>query len=520
MVTSFRSLLTRPWLAPAILAIWLAVVHVRAADVGLLSDSWSMLLAASRPLGEALGHSYRYHTIPVTNLLTLVQWHLFGLVEWPYQLLNLGGVLAVAVVFQRWVRRLTGDGRIGLVAALLWLTNASFFQIVYWPVVGTFQSLGVVLYLLALFAVLDQRPVRFAVFSALAFFTYEPMVSVVGVGLGLVILRSRSAGREAEGDSARPLPAPATLLSLRPWFLAAGAVALAIVLVKAPALLGGGQVASPFHGAAEVEQRLELGARALLAVFTQRGSGTEVERWMGHGLGFDRLTVALVWLLGFAVVGVAAARRGTPVTRFALAWLALHFVVLSLATRIVSRHLYLLALPAALLAATFLVRGGAWLIARGLPVRLAALAGGLVAAVLGLGAATDLGRADRVHERATAAARELNGRLVAAIRRGATVHVADLPARMGGEGVPAFAFLNGTHARLELATPGTFERERLRLWFTRPAPAGQKLFANGSRATTRAQLEEWAAQPSTLVLLWDEKLGRVVELPAPARLPL
>lgn len=495
----------RPWLVPTVLTLWFLLLHGRAADLGILSDSASMLLAASRPLGEALAHGYRYHTIPVTNLFTMVQWRLFGFVEWPYQALNLAGVLAVALLFRRLAERLTGDGRVAFLAAVVFLANASYFQIVDWSVVGTFQSLGVVFSLLALGAVLAGGPVRFALFSILAFFTYEPMVSVVPVGLLLHTLTPGPSPAGGRGENGGRVSAhvgtgfrAARIRDLRPWLLAAAAVGLVIALVKVPAVAGEGHLVNPPRGMADVTARLGLAARGTFATLALRASTPSL------GLGFDQTPAVLAWLAGFALLAAWLVRRGTRATRFALGWFALHLALLTVSTRIASRHLYLLALPAALLLATALLR-----LHQRLPRRFATPVVALGLAFLAFCSGRDLARADRAHETATAGARDLEARVVDALRRGRQVHLVDLPAIVGREGLPAFAFLNGTHARIELAMGAPLDRQRVRLWTSAPPPPGPKIYANGSRPLAPGALEAWRAEPETTVLVWDPALARV-----------
>lgn len=496
-------LLHRPGLAAGALGLWFLLFHGRAADAGILSDSWSMLLAASRPLGQALAHTYRYHTIPVTNAFTALQWRLFGLSEAPYQWLNLLGIFLVAWLFVRLAERLSGDRRLAVLAGAVLLASASFYQVTYWPVVGTFHSLGAVFYLLALGATLDGRPWRLALFAVLGFVTYEPMISIVPVALGLRLL---APSRRELGPR---------LLTLGPWLGAALLVAAAVAAIKLPALARGDQLVSPAESSPQIQQRVELAARAVVSAFTLRGSTTVLDTWMGFAAVPNRLGVALAWLGAGLVFGAWAAWRGTRTTRVALLWFTGHLGVLALGTPIVSRHLYLLALPAALLSATLLVRTLERLVARGLAPRLGFALGAFVLAGLAFGASRDLVIADRAHEDATAVARDLSQRLVTWTAQGRTVHVADLPARIGPPGLQAFAFLNGTHARLELAAPTTYRREQLQFWYTREPPPGRRAYANGSRPMSLEELERRAAEPDQAVLRYEPASGRLVELGAP-----
>jgi hypothetical protein len=492
MADSEGSSTRRPWLPALGLCLWFVLVHGRAVDAGLLSDAWSKLAVGSRPWVEALGHPFRYHTSPVTDGLAALEWRLFGHFELGYQVLNLLGLLAVSLLFQRFVSRLTGDLRVATLASGLLVANASFYQNVYWPAVGSFQSLAIALYLLATGAALDDRPWRFATLAGLAFLTYEPMISVVPLALLAPSLRRKERPRQ------------------RRLWLAAGAVLLLVAAVKVPVAVAGGQLTTRVVGEASLTTRLGLATRGAVATFAGRGSAPAVEALMGHRPGRDPGLVAGLWLAALATLGAGACFRGGFPVRLAVVWFGGHLAILAWATPIESRHLHLLALPAALLVATAVVNGYAAARRRGVPRTFAVgLAAGFVA-LLVAGGLGDLARADDVHERATAAVQDLRTRLVMAAAAGRTVHVVNLPARLEDGGLTAFAFLNGTHALFELAVPDVPVRERLRLWRTWPVPRDRKAFANGSRLAYRDELESWAERD--LVWVWDDDDGHVVAL--------
>src|SRR5688500_1898002 len=94
----------------------------------------------SRPLREALLTRLDYHFSPGAHLLDGLLWRAFGMRDALYQVENLLSLGILAGALYALTRRLFRDARVALVALLLYLANASFYEVPLWPVVGNFQS--------------------------------------------------------------------------------------------------------------------------------------------------------------------------------------------------------------------------------------------------------------------------------------------------------------------------------------------------------------------------------------------
>jgi hypothetical protein len=512
---SIRGLLAFPVLA--LLAVWVLALYWQALGVGVLSDGWVLLEIGSRGLLRAPFVLLGYHTIPVTHLFDAVMWKLFHLHERLYELANLVGLGLTGWLIYLLGAVLFGRRRVGLLAALLFLANSSFYEVPFWSVVGNLQSLAAVFYLGGIFAVhravRSPRPAGWAALFAacvlLAFFTYEPAVSLLPVGLLQALLMP--------AEDEKPLR------RLRPFALPALAVVLVVGISKLLTSASGQQAMFLPRTGAELMFRAYLLVRGCIAIFTLRGSDSRIYRTLSFGLipasgtALYTFLVALwlVLLAGVAVLGLARSRPAA--VRLLVAWFAVHMLTISAATAIVSRHFYLAAIPAALLSSWALWRG-AEIAAGALESRLAlpateGVAAGLAFFVLALlvsGAVTDLDAAAKVHLEATAASR----RTVELARMGASrgaryLVLVNFPGTLVRDGVNAFAFVNGLTEALSLSSQGAVGRPRL-VYTGPPAPEGR--FANRSRPILPAQLGRFAADPQTQVLAFNGRESTVTEL--------
>jgi hypothetical protein len=210
-------------------------------------------------------------------------------------------------------------------------------------------------------------------------------------------------------------------------------------------------------------------------------------------------------------------RSRTPAVRFLVAWFAVHMIIVSAATGIVSRMFYLGAIPAALLSSWLLWRG-AEIAAAALSRRLAlssedGVAVGLVFFVLALlvsGATTDLDLAARIHREATNDSRVTVELARAGLARGARhLVLVNFPAILVRDGVNAFAFVNGLTEELALKTNGGVSQPGLARTYA-IAPDGR--FANGSQLLSLAELDRLIADPQNQVLAFDAQEGAPKDL--------
>jgi hypothetical protein len=503
---------------PALLlfAAYVAIFYRRAFSSGVISDGWVMLEIGSRGLAKAPLALLSYHIIPIANLFVALLWKLFGLRELAYQVLNLAELAIVGWLVARLGNRLFAETRVGLLAGLLFLSNASFYDVPLWPVIGNFHSLAAMLYLAALsavhHAVRAERPAKwlgaFALCSLLAFFTYEPTVSLVAVG-PLYACFVPAGGGEPGGwragvSRARPL---------------APALAAVAAVVLASKLWAASQGSALFLAAGNGQSpaiRPYLFVRACIGLFTLRGADPALYSVFSFGTfepigGRPFLRLLALWLLGLtALAAWLILRSSEPAVRFLTAWLLAHLLTVSAGIEIVSRHFYLAALPASLLLARALGRG-----AERAAARISAPAGALllpVVALLVAGARTDLDAAAAVHREATRAAR----RITELVRRrldagGAPPRVAlvNMPAILIRDGMAAFTFGNGLHQQVRMAT----ERRVPRAWpFHTYSTAPPGTFADKSLEIPLGRLAALVRDPGHLVLRFDPVSRDVLEV--------
>jgi hypothetical protein len=512
-----RLLRSGPYALPvlALLAVWVLALYRQALTLGVLSDGWVLLGIGSRGLRRAPFVLLGYHTIPVTHLFNAVLWKLFHLHETAYQLLNLAEMGLVG-----WLIYLLGvvlfkRPRVALLAALLFLANSSFYEVSCWSVVGNFQSLAAIFYLGGIFAVhralRSPRPAGWAALFALcvllAFFTYEPAVSLLPVGLLQAVLMP---AKEGTSD----WTTTSLLRRLRPFVLPATAVALVVGVSKALTSASGHTALFLPRSLDELKFRVFLLVRGCIAIFALRGADSKLYYLLSFGLAPGAGTLLHKLLVGFwvlALSGAAAllmARSRTPAVRFLVVWFAVHMLVLSTATAIVSRMFYLGAIPAALLSSWLLWRGAeaaAAVLGRRLALpstdRVAVGLAFFALALLVSGATTDLDLAARIHHEATVASRQTVDLAREGLAAGARhLVLVNFPAILVRDGVNAFVFVNGLPEELVLKTHGGVTRPRLARTYAF-APDGR--FANGSQLLSPAELDRLVADRETQVLAFD-----------------
>ncbi len=514
---------------PALLlfALFTAILYRRAFASGLIGDSWVLLEIGRRGITKAPFVLLSYHFIPVANLFVALLWKLFRLHEAAYQALNLLELAVVAWLAARLGRGLFAEARVGLLAGLLFLANSSFYDVPLWPVVGNFHSLAAMFYLAALFALRTESPARrnglFALFTLLGFFTYEPTLSVLAVG-ALYVFFAPFAG-EGTADWRAGLSRVRALL---PALLGVPAVVLASKIWASRH----GSV--PFfvpHDLQALTIRGFLLVRACLGLFSLRGADPALYAIFSFGSfvpigGRAFLTLVAAWLLALGALAAWLLVKGSPAVRFLTAWLTLHLLMVAAGIEMVSRHYYLAALPASLLASRALWRGAegavAFLVRRSLlpaPGLPTAHAGTflllLPLTLLMTGAWTDLDAAAAVHREATAASRAVTAlvaRCLAADPAPRIVTV-NLPTILVRDGMAAFTFGSGLNEQLRLVFD---DRLRKPLYTHTYSTGAQGAFAGASQEITFSRLGSLIRQPGNLVLRFDPWSRRVVEADQPS----
>jgi hypothetical protein len=484
---------------------------------GVISDAWHLLYIGSRPLGEALSTRLDYHFIPGTHFLNAVLWRLLGLRDGLYQVVNLAEIWMVGAALYFVGRQLFSRASVALLAAVLFLANASFHEVPFWAGVGNFHSLAALLYLAGMAAALQAgrslRPlpwsILFAACGLAAFFTYEPAFSLFPVGVLAAAL-------------ARDVPPEERW---RVWFrrgkwpLVAAAAAVVIVLAAKSRLAAAGDRALFLPETLnELAVRLLFVVREVIHVFTLRGDGAAVQRVVAAGTrsGFGQPlfhAILVGWLLLFAVIAAFLVVRGRPAMRLAALWFTVHIVLLAASIIPQSRHYFLAALPAALLSAGLLwtgaERAAAWL-GRRSTADWSAQPAFLVLLVLLLvlpGAKRDLDHAAVLYGQATAATRQVRAAVQQRLAHRpalSSVVLLNLPSQLAQDGIGVYFFVNGMHQMVELATGGQVGMRQVRLFHT-DFGAHRATYANGSQPITMTELDATVRDLSALVLIFDPR---------------
>lgn len=505
-----------------LLACVAAVFYWAARRCGVISDAWELLHIASLGLPEALFVPLSYHVIPVTLLITTIHWKVFGLWEPGYQIVNLGELVLSAWLVYFFGLRLFGRPLVALLAALLLLTNASFYEVTCWPVIGNFQIAAGLLQLGGLFAV--DRAVRstrpapwaglFGLCAVLAFFTYEPAISLLPAGVLYAALVPPPGGDRSWRQMWR---------RAAPLLVASALAFLPMIAAKIHAASSGQTALFLPENLDAVRTRLHFLIRGCIGIFTLRGSDGAAYFWFYPG-GFPPawgssyhhvLIFGWLGLMGVLTL-LALFRSREPAVPFLALWFWLYVAIVSVATTLTSRQYYLAAIPAALLSAWAIFRvadaaGRAF--SRRDPATLAATLAFLAFALLAAGAKSDINDVADLHRQATQASRRLRELMIHRASSGPLDEVAilNLPGRIVRNGMGAYAFVNGTRPMAKLATNGLVAWDKV-FFYTTSSPVAPGAWASGTRSITLADLDRKIDDPRRLVLWFDPRSRTMVEL--------
>jgi hypothetical protein len=503
----------------ALLGCAALVLYWRVLRCGIISDAWELLRIANLGLPDALFAPLSYHVIPVTHLITTIHWKIFGLWEPGYQIVNIALLAVSAWLVYLLGVRLFGRPLLALLAALLLLANSSFYEVTCWPVIGNFQIAAGLLQLGGLYAAhrATRSPHRalwaalFALAAVLAFFTYEPAISLLPAGILYAALVPPEGGDRSWRQMWR---------RSAPLLIAAAVAFLPMLAAKIHAASVGQTALFLPENLDALRTRIHFIIRACIAIFTLRGSDPATYT-LFYPLGLPPAwgsswhhAILAGWLALMGILSLLALFKSRqPAVPFLILWFWLHIAIVSVATVIVSRQYYLAAIPAALLLAWVIFRLADALASRFgrepavVSATLAFLAFGLLAA----GAKSDLDDAAAIHREATVAARRV--RELVAPRIGSLDEVAllDLPARIVRNGVGAFAFVNGTRPMVLLTLEGRVPEGQVNFYTTstRIVPG---TFANGTRTISLNELDRKIADQRRLVLWFDPRRQTIVEL--------
>lgn len=517
----------------ALLTLATSVLRWRELRCGIISDAWELLYIANLGLPEALFVRLSYHVIPVTHLLTTILWKIFGFWEPGYQLVNLAElVVAGWLVYLFGVRLFRGPSRylVALLAALLLVANSSFYEVTSWPVIGNFQILAGLLQLGGLFAV--HRAVRsprpapwaalFGLAAILAFFTYEPAISLLAAGVLYAALVPPEGEAPWHQAGWRQIDWRQMWRRTAPILTGAVLAFVPMIVVKVLAASAGSKSLFLPEDLNMVAVRLQFLIRSCLGVFTLRGSDAAVVG-LYHPLGWAppwgsalHFAFFAAWL---AILGgltlLAPLRSRQPALLFLGLWFWIYVGTVSVATLLASRQTFLAAIPASLLMAWGICRlgeaaAGAFArpeareaVAAALPV--------LVFALLAIGAKSDIDASAALHREATLASRRVRELILQRVAAGPVQEIAlvNLPARLLDRGVGAFAFINGTLPMTRLVTNETILQRQIRFYGT---PPDLNNLANATKEISLTELALRIEDPKHLVLWFDPQQRTVVEL--------
>lgn len=517
----------------ALLTVVTVVLYWRSRSCGIMSDSWGLLWIATLGIPEALFYKLSYHIIPVTHLLNVILWKIWGLWEPGYQLTNLAELGLSAWVLYFLGMRLFRRRQVALLGALLLVANSSFYEVTHWPVVGNFQILAGLFQLAGIFVALratkSPRPAPwaalFAVLAVLAFFTYEPAISMLPMGVLAAALLTT--GPPAAADWSwramvrRSLPV-----------LIGGMAAFAVMLgAKIHASLTSSHDALFLpQSLYEILVRIHFLVGGCLSIFTLRANHQAIGPLFYFGFApppFASWDHALRLGLWLAIFGVAALwaifRSRVPALAFLALWFGLHVTIVSIATTMVSRTSYLPALPAALLLAWAISRAAdavAGLVTRSEPserrprIRAAISAALALSAfwLLAVGSYTDLRAAAALYRDVTLASRHIVEVTRSRLQSGTpldNVVLVNLLSQVSRDGVSAYSFVNAAPEMVELTTG--FPRKNILV--VSPSPdASRTRYGSTTRHITLAALDEHVRNPRSVVLWFDPKTLSMVEL--------
>jgi hypothetical protein len=488
----------------AVQALLALVIYAPTGQLAFVSDAWVYIEQLHRGLRTAVASPIGYHWQPVACAWVGVLRAVLGERPALFQAANVAQLLMVAQLTYWLGRRTLGAAGDALLASVLLVGSATFYEATYWPLAGNMHSIAAVSWLLCL--LVAERVARgwlgalgpwlLAFVALLATFSHPAMVTTVPVAVFVQVV----VGRRERVATALLAKRCAPLVFVVVAFLAARrAFDAAVALGPQPGF--------------DLVRVYYLVSRGLLGVFTLRGSQEPLHRLLTWGaevpVGTQVRAYVVAWLAMAVVAGALWFWRARDVgTRILLGALAIHLGALTLAGGVSSRQCIVPAALAALLTIRAL-RGAMDLV----PVRvgggeaLASMARELPALtvlVLVVGAARDHAVALRVHVQSAEASRAIVESLRAhASGRGPyELTLLNVPAYYYEHGIGALAFGNGGIVELaRVVTPGV-TRVDLRQMPTANAPDA---VIPGLLTAGPDTLREQVADPRRVVLVFEKE---------------
>jgi hypothetical protein len=474
--------------------------------LSFVSDAWVYIERLRHGFWSTIGLPIGYHWQPVAYSWVAILRAALGERPALFQLVNILQLVLLAQLVYLLGRALLG-ARDALLASLLVVGSASFYDVVYWPLAGNMHLLAAMLWLASLgiaYVVASRRleawgPWLLLLTSLLATFCHPAMVTTVPVALITLWLVGRSRGESA------------------PWILKTSAPLLVVVLAVAISRhVFRDTLALAPQPAVDAMRLYVLVSRGIIAPFTLLGSHESVHRILSLGTEaqLDSTLVRVLvpaWLFVSLAVGAVGFLRARRVeARVLIAALGIHLAALTFAGGMASRQSIVPSALAALLSLG-MVRAGANSVAARWPHAsvASALRGArpLTVLLLLVGAAGDHRSALDVHLRAAAASRTIVGavRWVATGRNVYEMTFMNVPGGYYANGMGALAFANGGIVELAHAIAPQLSAVDLRLF---DAPSAPEHPIPGLEYLPPDILRERVLDPQRPVILYEENPPR------------
>lgn len=513
------------WVVFAVQAIFTITLYAHTLRLGIMSEAWDRLEQAQRGLWIGLTTTFGWHYIPVASIVNVMAYSILGTSAFGYQAITIFLHIVVGHLVYRLGLVLLRDVPASLAASLLFLGSAAFNEITFWPIIGHSYVLAAAFFLLGLRTVIkmagaDSGPGarwELAGWYLASVLCYTGMVTLLPLA-AIVLLLCRFRG--LDGMPIRPWRKP------REW--------LAVVVALLPCMV---VMIIPFI-ARVCFFNIEMSAatyfrfdwlrvyfldRGLLSVFSLRGSGSVLHGLvtLGSYVRSGPWLKALIWgWFALAVVLLVHSFRRSRSLAYPLLlfWLFLQLCLTATSLPVASRHIYLAAVPSALLTASALREVGLRLAARlratatRRSVSLAPLALGSMLLLYGawgdLREALDAGlQASDITRRAAADIRGWLKNRQGPVR----VTLVDLPFSISSGAMSAYAFAYGT-ANMVRVVSGLRDVE---VDFG-SLKSATNAAAWGSRRLSDSELDAFALDQERIVLIYDSRT-RSLRQPAARR---
>lgn len=354
IANQFRINQSYPWLisllTSSVIIAYTFWFYYSVLNLGFNSDAFELIFPLHEfGLWRSLAWDGTYHYIPVTVLWLWVQHAFMGLSEPSYQVVNIAQHGVIAILVFGLARELTGKRTLALLAALLFVSSASYYEVVYWSIVGSYYHVSTFFYLVGSITfirfLVTGHKWQYWLFTAcvgLSLFSHELTLSLVPVWVVYYLFVH--------------LPPIDQWQFWQPWLNRRAWLNLGRILVGPAVMLGlfmTVKIIMSFYGDVTGQpQTLNMAiywfTRSLFATLTFRGDDRFITgELVNFFSGPHRAWLWLVFLT--PPITLLFAAWFNRLERFLLLWLLGQLLMTQLAIGISLRHLYLPTIAAAIL---------------------------------------------------------------------------------------------------------------------------------------------------------------------------